>query len=270
MNTSALLTTPRGLKIAGGINEIQLRQQADEISTINDALESSGQAIRVLRSIELNLSPEGLGDMDDEALSRLDLVLGCFHSALRRKEDQTDRFLAALSNPSIHILGHPRGRIYNYRVGLNADWSRIFDVAAELNKAVEIDSYPDRQDLSIDLIRLARKAGCQISLGTDSHSPSQLAFMEFGAAAALSAGIKRDRILNFMSRGSSAGLGSQSPVSNLALTRGRVPVCPLPCIDSCGGRCRQEHARCSARRRRGAEKAELVTTQQGLRRARDN
>jgi histidinol phosphatase-like PHP family hydrolase len=70
---------------------------------------------RVLRSVELNLSPIGAGDMDQAALDRLDLVLGCFHSALRREEDQTERYLAALRNPSIHILGHPRGRIYTFR-----------------------------------------------------------------------------------------------------------------------------------------------------------
>ena len=108
--------------------------------------------------------------------------------------------MAALRNSAIQILGHPRGRIYNYRVGLKADWPRVFDLAAELDKAVEIDAYPDRQDLSIDLVKLARKSGCRISLGTDSHGPSQLAFMEFGLASALAAGIKCDRILNFMHR----------------------------------------------------------------------
>jgi hypothetical protein len=90
--------------------------------------------------------------------SRL-VVLGCFHSAPRRKEDQTDRYLAALRNPAIQILGHPRGRIYNFRLGLKADWPRVFAVAAKLDKAVEIDAYPDRQDLSIDLVRLPKKSG---------------------------------------------------------------------------------------------------------------
>jgi putative hydrolase len=106
--------------------------------------------------------------------------------------------LAAIRNPAIQILGHPRGRIYNFRLGLTADWRRVFDTAAELDKAVEIDCYPDRQDISPDLLKLAAKAGCRISLGTDSHGPPQLRFIEFGLAAAITAGIKRERILNFM------------------------------------------------------------------------
>ena len=190
----AITDHSKWLKIAGGINEDQLAQQTDEIATVNDRTPD----VRVLRSIELNLSPAGYGDMDQLALGRLDLVLGCFHSALRRKEDQTERYLNALRNPSIHILGHPRGRIYNFRSGLTADWSRVFALAAHLDKALEIDCYPDRQDLSIDLLEIARKEGCRISMGTDAHDPSQLSFMELGIAASIRARLDPKRILNYM------------------------------------------------------------------------
>src|SRR5205085_1572464 len=168
----AITDHSKGLKIAGGIDEKALAEQAREIARINETMRRSG--LTVLRSIEMNLNPRGEGDMDPKSLGRLDLVLGAFHSALRKKDDQTARYLAALRNPTIQILGHPRGRIYNYRRGLVAEWPRVFGVAAELNKAVEIDCYPDRQDLSIDLLRLAKRAGCRISLGTDSHGPLQL------------------------------------------------------------------------------------------------
>jgi len=204
----AITDHSKGLAIAGGINEEQLRQQAEEIAIVNDrcrngcaeGVRGPGRALTVLRSIELNLNPRGEGDMQEESLRDLDLVLGCFHSSLRRKEDQTERYLAALRNPTINILGHPRGRIYNFRLGLAADWSRVFALAAELDKAVEIDAYPDRQDLNLDLVRLAKREGCRISFGTDSHGPSQLRFIVLAAASALKAGISADRVLNFMSR----------------------------------------------------------------------
>jgi histidinol phosphatase-like PHP family hydrolase len=195
----AITDHSRGLKIAGGINEEQLEKQGTEINAVNAKLRTEGHRLQVLRSIELNIDPRGGGDMDSQGLRTLDLVLGCFHSALRKKEEQTERYIAALRNPDVHILGHPRGRIYNYRLGLDADWQRVFGVAAELDKAVEIDGYPDRQDLSLDLLKLAKKAGCRISLGTDSHDPLQLRFMDYSLAAAVRAGIDRGRILNFMS-----------------------------------------------------------------------
>jgi len=196
----ALTAHAKGLKIAGGIDEKQVARQAAEIAAMNERLRSAGQNLSLLHSIELNLNPRGEGDMDERCLSKLDLVLGCFHSSLRTKEDQTQRYLAALRNPAIQILGHPRGRIYNFRLGLTADWPKVFGLAAELDKAVEIDGYPDRQDLNVDLVRLAKKAGCRISLGTDSHGPSQLRFMEYAAAAALQAGVRPDRVLNFLTR----------------------------------------------------------------------
>lgn len=186
----------KGLKIAGGIDEKALAKQAREIAAANDVMRGSG--LTVLRSIEMNLNPRGEGDMDPKSLARLDIVLGAFHSALRKKEDQTPRYLAALRNPDIQILGHPRGRIYNFRMGLKADWPRVFARAAKLDKAVEIDSYPDRQDLNLTLLKLARKEGVRISLGTDAHHAHQLEFIELGLAAALKARISPDRIVNFM------------------------------------------------------------------------
>jgi DNA polymerase (family 10) len=127
--------------------------------------------------------------MEQDSLENLAPVLGCFPSALRRKQDQTERYLAALRNLAIQILGHLGGRIYNFRLRLKADWPRVFAAAAaKTDKAAEIDSYPDRQDLSIRLVRLVKKSGCRISLGTDSHHRSQLRFIELGLASALIAG----------------------------------------------------------------------------------
>lgn len=188
----------KGLKIAGGIDERRLRRQGVEIEKVNRTLARRSARLTVLKSIEMNLSPRGEGDMDRVALAQLDLVLGSFHSVLRVKHDQTERYLAAIRNPNIQILGHPRGRIYNYRLGLTADWSRVFATAAKREKAVEIDCYPDRQDLNVALLKIARKEGVRISLGTDAHHPWQLEFIELGLAAALKARIPAERIINLL------------------------------------------------------------------------
>jgi histidinol phosphatase-like PHP family hydrolase len=191
----AITDHTKGLKIAGGIDEQQLLQQAEEIQRLNQR----SQRLQILRSAEVNLSPRGEVDIEGAALDALDIVLGCFHSKLRLKEDQTERYLAAIRNPHIHILGHPRGRMYNFRLGLQADWRQVFDEAARLDKAVEIDCYPDRQDLDLKTLEQARAADVRISLGTDAHARHQLHFIDLGLAAAWLAGIRRERILNFMS-----------------------------------------------------------------------
>jgi histidinol phosphatase-like PHP family hydrolase len=195
----AITDHSKGLKIAGGIDERALRRQAREIAETNRAISHGGGKLTVFRSIEMNLNPRGEGDMDPKSLSRLDLVLGSFHSSLRRADDQTERYLVALRNADIQILAHPRGRIYNFRLGLKADWPRVFAEAARLDKALEIDCYPDRQDLNVTLLKLARSAGMRVSLGTDAHHPWQLEFIQLGLAAALRARIPAERIINFMS-----------------------------------------------------------------------
>jgi DNA polymerase (family 10) len=105
--------------------------------------------------------------IDPAFLATLDLVLGAFHSRLRVTEDQTDRYLAALDNPTVHVLAHPRGRIYDFRLGLPADWGRVFERARQRDRAVEVDAFPDRQDLDRDLLAIARDTGVRISIGSD-------------------------------------------------------------------------------------------------------
>jgi histidinol phosphatase-like PHP family hydrolase len=183
-----------GLPIAGGMDEATLLRQGVEI----DLLNAAGAGPRILRSIEMNLSPEGEEDMDPGVLRGLDLVLGAFHSKLRLTEDQTDRYLAAVRNPTVHVLAHPRGRRWGTRPGLRADWPRVFEAAAEAGTALEIDAFPDRQDLQVELLELAREAGVWISMGSDAHRPDELDHLEIGEAAALRAGIPPDRILNLL------------------------------------------------------------------------
>ena len=186
----------KGLAIANGMDEARLERQGLEIGALNEEFAATG--FRVLRAVEMNLSPAGDGDLDAGFLRRLDIVLGAFHSRLRVTEDQTERYLAALERGGFHVLAHPRGRIYDFRLGLQADWPRVFDCARRHSCAVEIDGYPDRQDLDVDLLQVARDQGTIISIGSDAHATDQVAFLDFGIAAARSAGIADERILNCM------------------------------------------------------------------------
>lgn len=197
----AITDHSKGLKIASGMDELTLTQQITEVDSVNGVLEAEGSRVRVLKALEMNISPDGTGDMEPESLEDLDLVLGSFHSKLRVKEDETKRYIAALENPRFNVLGHPRGRKFNFRAGLTADWRAVCEVAAENDKALEIDAYPDRQDLNVELLEIARDCEVRISIGTDAHAIWELEFIWVGVAAAILAGIDRDRILNYMPRG---------------------------------------------------------------------
>ena len=194
----AITDHTKGLPIANGNDEVTVRQQWLEMRTVARELP---QSFRILRAVEMNLSPDGAGDMSDELLDELDLVVAAFHSKLRVKEDQTGRFLRAVDNPRVHVLAHPRGRRYDVRLGLHADWDRVARAAAERDLALEIDSWPDRQDLDVASLGAVAAAGTRVAIDTDAHALDELAFVEFGLAAAIRAGIARERIVNFMSAG---------------------------------------------------------------------
>jgi histidinol phosphatase-like PHP family hydrolase len=198
---AAVTDHSKGLPIANGMDEGRLLEQGVEIEKANEQLASDGSKLRLLRAIEMNLSPEGEGDMDPEVLAGLDLVLGAFHSKLRLTDDQTARYIAAVRNPTVHVLAHPRTRRWGSRNGLHADWPKVFEAAADAGTALEIDAHAERQDLQVDVIAVAKETpGLWISIGTDAHYPFELGFIDIGLAAAIKAGFPRERILNFLPR----------------------------------------------------------------------
>jgi len=189
----------QSLRIANGMDPTELAAHNALIDRLNRDAMTESDPFRVLRSIEMDVFMDGSGDMDGEVLRDLDLVLGAFHTKLRVTEDVTERYLAALQNRSVHVLAHPTTRMFGRRAGLVADWARVFDQAAHLGKALEIDATPARQDLDVDLARLAVERGVRwFSIGSDAHSAGELAFLPFGLAIASLAGVPRDRVLNYL------------------------------------------------------------------------
>ena len=188
------------LQIANGMTPEELATQRREIDALEAAFADAGESFRILRSMEVDVFPDGSMDMDDASLSTLDLVLGAFHSKLRSTVDETERYLTALRQPRLHVLAHPKARMYGRRVGLVADWRRVFAEAARLGKALELDATVWRQDLNVAMATLAHEEGVRwFSIGSDAHNEQELEFLPFGMATAARAGIERDRILNYRS-----------------------------------------------------------------------
>jgi len=135
-------------------------------------------------------------DMTPEERATLELVVAAPHSVLRSPADQTARMVAAVATPGVHILGHPRGRIYGSRPGVSARWDEVFDVAARVGVAVELDGDPARQDMDFSMAQRAITAGCLFALDSDAHAVEQLSYAETAIAHARLAGIPKDRVIN--------------------------------------------------------------------------
>ena len=182
-----------GLPIAGGMSMTELRAQHAEINKLNKRF---GGEFRIFKGVEANILQDGSLDMDPAELPEFDLVVASPHSSLRKAADQTERMLAAVSLPGVHILGHPRGRMFNSRAGVIADWPAVFGRAAETGVAVELDGDVSRQDLDFRLATAAKRAGCVFALDSDAHAANQLWMADYAIAHARLAGISPERVIN--------------------------------------------------------------------------
>lgn len=190
---SAVTDHSYGLSIANGVTMERLRKQHEEIDRLNKKYR---KRFRLIKGIETNILADGTVDMTQDERDTLELVLAAPHSALRSSADQTRRMLSAVRTPGVHILAHPRGRKHGVRSGLAADWDRIFDAAARLTVAVEIDGDPRRQDIDHEMARRAMDAGCIFALDSDAHAVEEWAFAETAVAHARLAGIPSERVIN--------------------------------------------------------------------------
>jgi histidinol phosphatase-like PHP family hydrolase len=182
-----------GLKVARGVSMADLEKQQRDMDRVND--EYRGR-FRLIKGIEANIKADGSIDMTPDELKHLELVLVAPHSVLRTTADQTARMKTAVESPGVHILGHPRGRMYGSRPGVNADWDEVFAAAASANVAIEIDGDPSRQDIDYDLAPRAVRAGCLFALDSDAHSTAELQYAETAIAHARLAGVPPERVIN--------------------------------------------------------------------------
>lgn len=190
---SAVTDHSYGLPIAGGLPMAKVDDQHRRIDALN--VKYAGR-FRLLKGIEANIRADGSVDMTPTELAQFEIVVAAPHSALRSANDQTARMLAAVQTPGVHILGHPRGRMYGSRPGVAADWEKVFAAAARFGVAVEIDGDPSRQDLDYDLARRAVASGCLFAIDSDAHATDQWWFAETGIAHARLAGVPRARVVN--------------------------------------------------------------------------
>ena len=182
-----------GLPIANGLSMARFAEQHAEIDRLNCRF--AGR-FRLLKGVEANIRADGTVDMTTDELAQMDIVVAAPHSALRLEHDQTDRMLRAVQTPNVHILGHPRGRMYGSRPGVTADWPRVFAAAKGAGVAVEIDGDPARQDLDYVLAREAVAVGCLFALDTDAHGTRDFKYVDTALAHARLAGVPAELVVN--------------------------------------------------------------------------
>ncbi|MEO0021286.1 MAG: DNA polymerase/3'-5' exonuclease PolX [candidate division WOR-3 bacterium] len=178
---------------AGGLTADRLLARCDEIDRLNENLRN----FRILKSAEVDITPDGRLDYPDSVLARLDLVIASIHQAFNR--DATRRICNAIEHPLVHIIAHPSGRLIGKRPGYDINLEKVIECAAQNHKILEINSYYERLDLNDVWARRAKEAGVLIAINTDAHSVSDLSWMRYGVMTARRAWLTKSDVINCLS-----------------------------------------------------------------------
>jgi DNA polymerase (family 10) len=192
-HTLAITDHSRSSVQANGLSEERLLEHIEAIHAVDAAM----PGIRLLAGSEVDIHADGRLDYDDTTLAKLDLVVASPHAALKQSpEDATARLIAAVSNPHVHVLGHPTGRMIGRRPGLEPDMHAVAEAAAANNTALEINANPQRLDLRDRHVRIAIAAGALISINTDAHAAEHFSFMRYGVLTGRRGSLRADQCIN--------------------------------------------------------------------------
>ena len=172
------------------LREGRMEQQAKEI----DALAKKVAPLKLLKGVEVNIKADGTLDVPDEQLAQRDWVVASIHTAFQR--DPTERVLATMENPNVDCIGHLTGRKLSRRDPMDIDIERVVEKAVETGTFLEINSQPDRLDLSDVNARVAGEAGVKVVVSSDAHQIAAQDYVQFGIAQARRAWLGADQIAN--------------------------------------------------------------------------
>jgi DNA polymerase (family 10) len=183
------------LKIEHGLDERALKKRNAFIDKLN--LKFKNKGLKILKSCEANILNDGRLDISDSVLKELDLVIAGIHSNFKMtKEKMTERIIRAMKNPYLNIISHPTGRILKRRDEYQIDFDKILRAAKEFKVVLEINSWPERLDLSAENIRRAKKEGVKMVINSDSHQIDQMRFIEYGVYQARRGFAEKEDIIN--------------------------------------------------------------------------
>jgi DNA polymerase (family 10) len=189
----AITDHSKNLAFANGLTDERALAHIERIR----AAEKKIGGIRIFAGIEVDILGDGSLDLSDSVLEQMDIVIASVHSLFNQDRMQmTERLLKAISNPNTSLLGHPTGRLLLRRDAFQFDLDAILKAAAEDKVAMELNSYPDRLDLSDVHLRLAKQHGVKIVINTDSHHTSHMEKLRYGVTQARRAWLTKDDVLN--------------------------------------------------------------------------
>ena len=189
----AITDHSKHVTVAGGMDSKELSEQIREIDKLNDKIDG----ITILKSIELDILEDGTLDLPNDILKELDFVYCSVHYKFNlSREKQTERIIRAMDNPYFNILAHPTGRLIGKRDPYEVDMEQLMKAAKERGCFMEINSNPERLDLSDIHTKMAKDMRIKISISTDAHNITDFDYIRFGICQGRRGWLEKQDVLN--------------------------------------------------------------------------
>ncbi|MBV9899243.1 MAG: DNA polymerase III [Chloroflexi bacterium] len=189
----ALTDHSRSLTITNGLSLERLEEARRQVAQLNHRL----APFVILLGTEMDILEDGSLDYPDETLASLDYVSASIHSRFKQAEPvMTARILRAISNPLVHTLNHPHGRLLGIRPSYGVDMPRVVTTAATVGCAMEVSADPARMDLDGGWARRVREAGGRCTISSDAHSTLDFDNIWLAIGSARRGWLTTDDVLN--------------------------------------------------------------------------
>lgn len=186
----AITDHSQSAKYAHGLSLDRLKRQWDEIDKLNE----KSTKFKILKGLEVDILTNGKLDTPDKILAQLDIVIASIHQAF--KKNVTERIVAALANPYVHMIAHPSGRLISRREGYAVDLEEVLANALKYKKILEINAYPDRLDLNELYANKAKSMGIKLAINTDAHGIKDMEWMRYGVGIARRGWLEKKDVIN--------------------------------------------------------------------------
>ena len=193
-----LAITDHGVDLA--INGSTAEEMLEHRSHIAEVAEEYPD-MTLLWGCELNIGASGGLDYDADFRALFDYTVASVHSHYDQSvADQTDRLIAAISDPTVNSIGHLTGRYIGRRPGIEIDYDAVIEALLEFDVALEVNGALQRLDAASDVVRKAVDRSVKLVINTDSHHTSELGRMEYGIRTAQRGWAPRDLVVNSWDR----------------------------------------------------------------------
>ena len=155
--------------------------------------------VRLLRGVEVEITPDGMLDIDHRLLAHADWVIGALHHDVDTDPDaNTQRLIWGLESGVLSCLGAPTGRRVGHE-GIPMYFEEVVACCVDFGVALELNGHPSKIDLNAQLAGRARALGAMLVAGSEATSSATMQHIEYATQQARRAWFEPGHLLNCLS-----------------------------------------------------------------------